>query len=185
MKKIIISSIVISALLTAPGAYAADVFTVRPKDSSVTFKVSQMGIALVRGQFKKFSGTITFGGGQLTKFEGIVDMTTLATGIAARDKDLKSKNFFATDQFPVMRIESGPITQNGRKVTVKSALTIRNVTKTVELVGTVARDAAPDRKTELMLKGNIDRKDFGLRLNKIFEFFVGNQVGINLKLVGT
>ena len=67
-------------LLGLAGAdlYAAD-YRVEPPSSSVIFRVKHMGLALVRGEFKKFEGVLSFKDGQLARFEG-----RLVTDDAAR-----------------------------------------------------------------------------------------------------
>ena len=164
----------------AMNTHAQDIYQVDADVSSVTFKVSQLGIALVRGRVDDFEGTLVLEGDRLTKCDGIVGIPSLDTGIRARDKDLKSKNFFDAEDFPSMKIKSNQIVQDQDNITVQSYLTIRDVTKLIDFQGKLEREDGQTMDLTLVCK--INRKDFGLGLNKVFEFFVGNKVSISLKL---
>ncbi len=168
--------------LTVPKAHSADVYTISPPSSAVSFKIRHLGVSFVRGQFEKFKGKLIWEGDKLVQFDGTVEMNSLNTGIKRRDTDLKSNSFFAVSKFPLMVIKSEHIFQANDVVLIKSALTIRDITRIVELHGKINHYDAQAKTVDLFLQGNIDRKDFGLRLNKLFEFFVGETVNISLKL---
>ena len=57
---------------TTPEAVAAGTYNVDPSHSNVGFEFRHMGIATVRGSFKKFEGTVEASGGEL-KLSGTVD----------------------------------------------------------------------------------------------------------------
>jgi polyisoprenoid-binding protein YceI len=159
---------------------AEQIYIVDPAKSAVRFKVNQIGLSLVNGGFKKFSGSLVFDGERLESFEGTVDTDSLSTGIIARDRDLKADHFFAVKRFPRMVIKSSRIIfETGGRLRIMADITIRDMTKRVELKGTAASDG---KSATAMLQGVVRRKDFGLRLGRFLEFFVGENVNIVLKL---
>jgi polyisoprenoid-binding protein YceI len=169
----------LSLILFVPTVRAEQVYTVDPAKSLVRFKVSQAGLPLVSGRFNTFAGTLAFDGQRLTSFEGAVEINSLSTGIRARDKDLKAEHFFGAQRFPRMTIRSSNATQAGGRVRILADVTIRDITKPVELRGTAVCDG---KIAAASLQGVLKRKDFGLRLNRFFEFFVNENVYITLKL---
>ena len=62
-----------------------------------------------------------------------IDVNTVDTGVAGRDSDLKSPNFFDVAQFPTATFVSTSIAKNGSGLTVSGNLTLHGVTKPVVL----------------------------------------------------
>ena len=183
-----IALFIIAVFLLSSGAvFAADVYSVDPVHSAVGFKVRHLGVSYVSGKFDKFKGELLFDGNTLTAITGKVDATTINTADAKRDGHLKADDFFSADKFPTIEFKSTKVTQNGNAVTVVGNLTMRDVTKVVELQGEFGGfvDTGKAKKTGLTLAGEINRKDFGLQFNKLLEtgqVMVGDQVKISLEL---
>lgn len=62
---------------------------------------------------------------------GMANVMKLNTGNGARDKHLKSKDFFDAEKYSTMKFTSTEITGKGEKFTAKGSLTIKDVTKDV------------------------------------------------------
>ena len=81
---------------------------------------------------------------------------------------LQSPDFFDAERTPEIRLEATDIRRRGDEVVAQGELTIRGVTKPVELRGT-ATDALVDgfgrERIGLELETEIDRTDFGLSWN--------------------
>ena len=76
-----------------------------------------MGIATVRGAFKKFAGTVEANGEALT-LSGTVEVASVDTGDENRDGHLLSPDFFDAAQFPQITFTS---TGTERPPTVRSS----------------------------------------------------------------
>ena len=179
--------VVVTFLLLINSVFAADVYQVDPIHSNVAFRVRHLGVSYVTGKFDKFEGRLTFDGDKLSSLEGTVDTTSIDTAQPNRDEDLRSANFFAVDKFPTMKFQSTKITQTGNTIAVVGNLTIRDITKIVELQGEFGGfvNMGKTKKTGLTLEGEINRRDFGLQFNKLLESgqaMVGDQVKITLEL---
>ena len=77
----------------SPETIPAGTYNVDPAHSNVGFEVRHMGIATVRGTFRKFQGTID-ATGDTPKLEGTVEVASIDTGDENRDGHLASPEFF-------------------------------------------------------------------------------------------
>jgi len=123
----LINTFALTTILTLSTLYGAD-YKVDSSHSDVGFKVKHMMISSVKGSFENFSGTFSFDEKkkQFSSIEGIVEVKSLTTKDAKRDKHLKSAEFFNAEKYPEMKIKL--IKQNANEATVE--LTIKDVTKT-------------------------------------------------------
>ncbi|MGH2881489.1 MAG: YceI family protein, partial [Solirubrobacteraceae bacterium] len=78
---------------TSLEAIPAGTYSVDPAHSNVGFEVRHMGIATVRGAFRKFQGTID-ATGSAPVLEGTVEVASIDTNDPQRDGHLASPEFF-------------------------------------------------------------------------------------------
>jgi polyisoprenoid-binding protein YceI len=156
-----------SVLETTVTALPVGTFNVDPAHSSVGFEVKHLGIATVHGRFTVVSGTLT--GSEEPRLEGIVDLTSATTDDEQRDGHLASPDFFDVERFPQATFRSTSLEQLGDgTVRVAGDLTLKGVTKEIELIGSVAGPATDpygNDRIGLELAGVIDRNDFGVKWN--------------------
>lgn len=88
---------------------------------------------------------------------GSVAVSTLSTGNSARDKHLKSADFFDAKNYPAMKFKSSGITSEGGKYTASGTLTIKNVSKDVAF-------EIEEGANELFFKTVIYTLDFGIEV---------------------
>jgi polyisoprenoid-binding protein YceI len=147
----------------------AGVYNVDPAHSNVGFEVRHMGIATVRGKFGTFEGKIDATGDQPV-LEGTVDVATVDTGDPNRDGHLKGPEFFDTEQYPQISFHStGTEAAADGEIALKGEITLRGVTKPIELTGELAEngeDPWGNQRVGLELSATIDRGDFGLTWNQ-------------------
>jgi polyisoprenoid-binding protein YceI len=144
------------------GAFALD-----PAHSSVAFEVKHLGIATVHGRFTVVSGTFT--GGERPSLEGTVDIASATTDEEQRDGHLASPDFFDAQRFPRATFRSTSFEQlPDGSVRVAGELTLKGVSKEIELTGSVAGPAVDPwggERIGLELTGVVDRNDFGVSWN--------------------
>ena len=82
-----------------------NLFTIDPGHSAVGFSVRHLMITNVRGEFEKFSGTITYDAirPEATRIEATIDVASVNTRQAQRDSDLRGELFFDVAHHPTMR----------------------------------------------------------------------------------
>jgi polyisoprenoid-binding protein YceI len=160
-------------LLLASPVWAADSWTTVPSDSALTFQGTQMG-ADFTGQFQSFSADIAFSPDDLagSKVDVTIDMMSAATGSADRDTQIPQGPWFAAEDHPTARFVTTAIAPGADGGYLAQAdLTIRDVTKPVEIPFTVAIDGA-----KAVADGSltIDRVDYHVGLG---EWESGDAVG--------
>lgn len=119
-----------------PAAFALPgTFKIDPMHTSIGFEVGHMGLSKVQGRFDKMAGSIAIDPQDLAK-SGVkitIETASIDTNVEPRDADLRSANFFDTDQFPIMKFESTSITKKFDGYLVEGNLTIKDVTKKVSI----------------------------------------------------
>jgi polyisoprenoid-binding protein YceI len=141
----------------------AGTWNVDPAHTTVEFAVKHMGLATVKGRAAGFSGAIVDG-----RIEGEVDASTLTTHEADRDAHLASPDFFDVERFPRLRLVTSEIERDGDELVARGELTIKGVTRPVELRGRFAgqgTDPWGNERVGVELEATIDRSEFGLKWN--------------------
>lgn len=172
---------------------SAAIYTVDPVHSQVHFKVDHLMISSVRGEFNEYVATIEADPENRTvnRVEATINTASIDTRNEKRDKHLRSPDFFDVAQFPEMSFESTRIEGQGDDIMVYGELTIRGVTREVELRGRFNGEIVDpwgNTKAGFEASTRINRKDYGLTWNKALEtggFVVGDEVEIGLEIEAT
>lgn len=142
--------------------------------SDILFKVKHLMITNVTGSFKAFDATLTadkedFSDAQISF---TADVNSLDTRSEQRDGHLKSDDFFNAEKFPELKFTSTSLTKNGDGYVLKGDLTIRDITKPVELKADyngAMVDPWGQKKVGFEAEGKIKRKEFGLSWDAVTE----------------
>ena len=142
--------------------------------SEVTFKVKHLVISSVTGKFKSFEGSVESDKEDFTdaRIQFSADVNSVDTGNEQRDGHLKSPDFFDAANHPKIHFESTSITKKGSDFQVQGNLTIRGVTKPVELLadfGGIQKDFYGNTVAGFEITGKINRKEFGLHWSAVTE----------------
>jgi polyisoprenoid-binding protein YceI len=166
-------------------------FAIDPSHSRVGFAVRHLGFSKVRGFFEKFEGTVNADPDNLSSLEAeaVIDASTINTGDAKRDEHLRSEDFFDVENHPTITFKSLEIKDvSASSFTLIGELTMRGVTKTVELDGDylgAGKDPWGNQKVAFEAKTTINRKDFGLNWNAALEtggVLVSEKVELQLEI---
>jgi len=155
----------------------------------VSFSVKHMMVTTVRGQFKKYRGTLHIDPTDFARstFEGEIDVASIDTGNSQRDDHLRTNDFFDVAHHPKITFKSNRIEpKTGGEYVVHGDLTIRGVKKPVafdvEYHGT-SKNMMGKTIAGLGASGTINRKDFGVNYNALLEaggVAVGEKVKIEI-----
>jgi polyisoprenoid-binding protein YceI len=146
-----------------------------------------MGLSNVRGHFGNIGGTIVLNESDIAKssVNVTIDVSTVDTGVAARDGDLKGPNFFDVAQFPTATFVSTNIAKNGGALTVSGNLTLHGVTNPVQLQveGPTGPVPGMDKKPHSGFSATttISRTAFGIA-TKFPTAVVGDEVKLTIDL---
>ncbi|CAN5175258.1 YceI family protein [soil metagenome] len=150
-----------SATVIPTGTWSID-----PVWSALEFEIEKLGLVTVKGRVPGFTGTIQ--GGELPSITGTVDASTITTFDETRDGHVQSPEFFDTERYPELRFESTSVASYGDDLIVEGDLTIKGVTRPVELRGSFVGagvDPYGNDRIGIELAGTVDRTDFGLNWN--------------------
>ena len=163
-------------------------WNIDPMHSEVQFKVKHLVISTVTGSFNKFQGTVEADTDDFTNasINFSLDVDSIDTNQPQRDGHLKSTEFFDAAAFPHITFASTSFTKkSGSDYSLKGKLTVKGVTKEVELAvefGGIAADPYGNIKAGFDITGVVNRKDFGLVATMVTE--AGNiVVGDDVKLI--
>lgn len=170
-----------SATIIPTGTWSID-----PVWSALEFEIEKLGLVTVKGRVPGFSGTIE--GGESPSIVGIVDASTITTFDETRDGHVQSPEFFDTDRYPELRFESTAVETKGDELVVQGDLTIKGVTKPIELKGSFVGagvDPYGNDRIGIELAGTIDRTEFELNWNAPLpggNFLLPNEVVLRANL---
>jgi polyisoprenoid-binding protein YceI len=157
-------------------------YNVDPSHSSVGFEVKHMGIATVRGAFRRFTGTID-ATGEAPVLRGTVEVASIDTGDEQRDAHLTAPDFFDVEQHPEISFHTTAIqATDDSRIRLAGEITMKGITKPIELTGTAAEGGADPWGNERIgfeVEGVIDRRDFELKWNQTLpngNLLVSNEV---------
>lgn len=183
-----------AALTLGAGMMAAQAssWTIDPSHSEADFAVKHMGISTVHGSFRGVSGTIKFeaGNSAVWSVDATIDVNTVDTGVAARDKSLRSADFLDVTKYPTMTFKSTSVKTENASYLVTGDLTLHGVTKPVTLTLEAPGNDQVGMDAKSVHRGftattTINRKDFGVMWNgklKSGDAVVGDQVKIELDI---
>jgi polyisoprenoid-binding protein YceI len=163
-------------------AALADDYAADPVHSFVVFDVHHLEAGYVYGTFGGPTGSITYDGSDLTQttFNLSVDVDSIDTRNANRNKDLKGSDFFDVKQFPTMTFKSTSVKKTGdTTMDVTGDLTLRGITKSItvpmEVTGT-GKGMRGETRTGFRADFKIDRTDFGMTADP--QPVIGNDIHI-------
>jgi polyisoprenoid-binding protein YceI len=136
--------------------------------SFIGFKVNHMGLIEVPGYFRDFTGTVNYDANDITKssVEFSAKATSVDTGVAPRDKHLRTADFFDVEKYPDLTFKSTKVEKKGKSFVVTGDLTMRGVTKQVsipfQIAGWLPAGERSGAKMGIQGETVINRRDFGV-----------------------
>lgn len=137
-----------------------------PVHSDVGFEVDYLA-GTFRGHFRDVQATLGTGDSG-AHIEG----TAIVSSVDVKDENLaahlQSPDFFDAERYPELRFVADEVDLDGDSVLVPGEITIKGVTKPVEVTGTLTepiQDAWGNDRLGLQLSATVDRTEFGLDWN--------------------
>jgi polyisoprenoid-binding protein YceI len=132
-----------------------------PVHSTIGFELPYLA-GTFRGHFKDVDAKLSE---TLTGAARVASVDVKDENLAAH---LQSPEFFDAERYPELTFASDSIERSGDELKVQGEITIRGITKPVELVGTIAdpmTDAFGNERVNVTLETTVDRTEFGLNWN--------------------
>ena len=184
-------SLILSALLlgAASIASATDAFTIDSRHSEAMFRVRHF-MTKVSGKFADVSGVVNIDKANpaASSVNVSIKTATIDTGVADRDKHLRSADFFDTDKFPEISFKSTKIAPTSRKdvYDVTGDFTMHGVTKQitvpVEVLGW--QNGPQAERVGFGFSTTLNRKDYGVAWNRTMDnnVMLGEDVDIDVSI---
>ena len=190
MKFRVIVFSLLAVIMAAGAVFSADTYSIDLSHSYAGFSVRHLVITNVKGNFASFSGEITFDENDTIKSSAnvIIDIASINTSNADRDKHLRSADFFDVEKYPEMTFVSTGVEKDGDDMILNGRLTMHGVTKDIsipfEFLGKVID---PWGKERIAFEGEtkLSRKEYGMTWSKTIEtggLIVGDEIKIELQI---
>ena len=174
--------------MTLPSGITPGVWTLDMSHSEIGFTVRHAGISKVRGRFTDASAEARIGQSLAdASLHATVKTASFDSGDANRDGHVKGPDFFDVENFPEMTFRATSVEGDGEDYTLTGELTIRGITKPIELeveFTGVAVDPFGATRAGFSAEAEISRKEFGLTWNAVLEtggLLVSDKVRINVE----
>jgi len=142
-------------------------WTLDPVHSRVGFEVAYQA-GTFKGEFTETAAELSVDGEHVS-LEGTAKVTSVDVKDENQSAHLQSPEFFDAERYPELRFTATDIRLDGEgKVAVDGEITIKGVTKPVQMTGAVNApmvDSFGKERIGLELESAVDRTDFGLNWN--------------------
>jgi polyisoprenoid-binding protein YceI len=137
-----------------------------PVHSSVGFEVAYLA-GKFKGEFREVDATLQISAESVT-LAGAARVTSVDVKDENQAAHLQTPDFFDAERYPELRFASGDVRLDGETVQGLGELTIKGVTRPVELTGSVTPalvDPYGHERIGLTLEATVDRTGFGVSWN--------------------
>jgi polyisoprenoid-binding protein YceI len=173
-------------------APASPLMKVDHNHSTIGFQVPIMrGLSTVPGKFTDYDLAVVYDESDVTKssINATIRVASIDTGIADRDKDLRSAGFFDVDKFPSITFVSRSIEKkDATHFVAHGTLTMKGVAKEIDLPITLSGQfELPDSKKKIYgfhASTKLNRRDYGITWeHQALATFVGDEVEIVIDII--
>lgn len=151
--------------------------TWKPGDYEISFKIRNAGLN-VTGRFTGLRANLIFDPADLAKssLSASVDVTSIKTGIRKRDDDLQEEQYFNSARYKLIEMKSAKLYKKGDKYAGMFNVTIKGVTKLVEVPFEFNRNGS---NAEFKGSFNINRRDYGVGGNSMI---MSDDLTVNIRI---
>lgn len=175
-RRLTLTALVLVTLAGSAPARAESLrFRIQPEASEITFRATSR-LMNAEGHFGRFSGDVVAdpAGPTGARINLTIDAASLETGIAMRDRHLRSADFFDIERFPTIAFQSVRVEAAGRRATVMGRLTLHGVTREIAVPVDVQIT-----ETALVASGEfiVNRGEYAMNYNSFLNP-IGNEVRV-------
>jgi polyisoprenoid-binding protein YceI len=155
--------------------------------SEINFTVRHLLFSKARGRFTRWSGNVLVPDGDWGRatVEVVIDASSIDTGIAQRDADLRSANFLDVERYPVITFRTAYVTaRQADAFQIVGELTMKGRVGEVPLEvesGGVTLDQSGYPHAQFSARAALERRDFGASGNVAWDKYglmIGERVDI-------
>ncbi len=183
---LLVGLISVTAEAQAPTKYGIDA-----AHSNVGFTVPILnGVSHVRGKFNDFTVTVDYDDADVTQsaLTATIKTASIDTGIEARDKHLRTPDFFDVEKYPEITFQSTRIVKKADGFELTGNFTLHGVTKEITIPftdnGSFVNDANKTTMRGFTGTLNLNRRDYGmLYKHATIPNWIGDIVQIDLTVL--
>ncbi|WP_328580900.1 YceI family protein [Streptomyces sp. NBC_00370] len=169
--------------------YRTGIWKADPVHSDVAFSLRSLMIGKARGRFADHDVTIVTSEDPLgSSVTATIDVASIDTGNAARDKHLRSASYFDVERYPTMTYRSTGVRGSVERPLVEGELTLHGVTRQVPLtleVNGFGPDPLGGRRVGFSATARLSRREFGIGDTVALDgggVVMGDKVSISLEI---
>lgn len=153
--------------------------------STIQFSVPiSNGLTRITGKFNEFTIDIELVENDISKshISSKIKVASVNTGIAGRDEDLKTADFFDVERFPEITFISNRIEKSGNNFIAHGQLQMHGITKAVSIPFLITGKSGEDI-IGFSARYSIKRTDFGIGTewkHTTDDNFIGNEIGVEI-----
>jgi polyisoprenoid-binding protein YceI len=145
--------------------------------STINFEVDNFKVNTVEGSFSDITGSVSFDPAKLeeARFDVKIAINSINTGNDTRDRDLQEEEYFNSVKYPQATFVSTSVERVGDKFWVKGNLTIKGISKPVNIPFTLSY-----LRGGYLLSGplTLDRYDF--KVGSSSSISIGREVSLQV-----
>ncbi len=169
IKNLIAIALATAISWAATPAQAED-YRIDPTHSFIEFKISHLGISVLKGRFNDISGDFNYDkqNPKSAKISVLVKTASIDSNHAERDKHLRGKDFLNVSKYPKATFATTSFKGNGKTGTLTGKLTIHGKTNKVSIPITyvgAGKDPWGGYRMGFSGKIRIKRSDYGISYN--------------------
>ncbi|AWG20587.1 polyisoprenoid-binding protein [Flavobacterium faecale] len=149
-------------------------WTIDSDQSDVLIKIKHSIVAYIAGTTNNFKGNVDLKDDHIenANIEFSLDVNNKENKLEQIDTFLRINDFIETERYPIINFKSTSFQKVNQNINfLKGNLTVKNITKVIELdtafLGYNFYNGV--RKASFEVKGTINRNDFDLKTNSIFQ----------------
>ena len=141
---------------------------IRLEGSHLTFVLRHLVISQIRGQFRRWGGTLFLDRTSpwRSSVEVWIDLASLETNSVERDDHIRSPELLDVQRFPLAEFKSTAVEPQGDRLVVRGRLQLHGVTRDVELDVEPRTGPPYEGRNVYAIRGKLDRQSFGLHWNQ-------------------
>jgi polyisoprenoid-binding protein YceI len=173
-------------------AAAPPLMKVDHNHSTIAFAVPILGgLSTVTGKFTDYDLAVVYDEAEITKssVNATIRVASIDTGIADRDKDLRSAGFFDVDKYPTITFVSHNIEKkDSTHFIVHGAFTMKGVAREIDLpISLSGQFEIPTTKKKIFgfhSSITLNRRDYGITWeHQALATFVGDEIGVEIDII--
>lgn len=167
--------IVFVALFLASNSFAAaEKYDIDVTHSTLGFAVKHMQVGTTRGGFNDYAGSVSYDPDDFSTFnaEVTIQANSIDTRQEARDKHLKTADFFDVEKFPTITFKSARLEKRGEGTVIVGDLTMKDVTREITFPVSISGPVtSPYGAKVIGIQGEtvINRQDYGISFSKALD----------------